>query len=159
MRGWFMSALKPKASIDYVFLWIEGHSGTCSAVFKYWSLLRRELAWALRLASLELEGGESLMEHMMTLPSSCSSSCCDSCLLNAMASAANWVRSLVLHFLAHKTIYIWMIRIDILQQLNYVLHLILNYLCKKCGVGRPISGAFYIDKCRHECPNIIHLIK
>lgn len=63
------------------------------------SLVRRALDCARLRASLELEGGESLMEQTMAPTSSCCSSCWDSCRLKAMASAANWVRSLVLLFL------------------------------------------------------------
>lgn len=60
---------------------------------------RRALDCARLRASLELEGGESLMEQTMAPTSSRCSSCWDSCRLKAMASAANWVRSLVLLFL------------------------------------------------------------
>lgn len=63
------------------------------------SLVRKALDCARLRASLELEGGESLMEQTMAPTSSCCSSCWDSCRLKAMASAANWVRSLVLLFL------------------------------------------------------------
>lgn len=63
------------------------------------SLVRRALDCARLRASLELEGGDSLMEQTMIPTSSCCSSCWDSCRLKAMASAANWVRSLALLFL------------------------------------------------------------
>lgn len=66
------------------------------------SPLRIALDWARLRASLDLEGGDSLMEQTMAPESSCCSSCWDSCRLKAMASAANWVRSLVLLFLNKK---------------------------------------------------------
>ena len=53
------------------------------------SEVRMALDCARLRASLELEGGDSLMEQTTAPASSCSSSCCDSCRLKAMASAAN----------------------------------------------------------------------
>lgn len=116
--------------------------------------LRMALDCARLRASRELDGGESLMVQTMAPESSCCSSCCDSCRLKAMASAANWVRSLVLLFLEGQQenhchpctccCLFWAVNNQLFSYFIICTRITscVSYLCRTRGVGRPLSGAF-----------------